>query len=138
MRNDRPLSTGEWWRWRLVPLLAWIGMILWMASRPKAAFFLPDKDLIFGIPRQFAQYGYHVGVFFVLAILFQRCLPPFRAWTIVRGIELRSLVGSVFVSICSEVIQFYVPTRTPTVRDLALDLFGTVLALGLARRIQLA
>jgi VanZ like family len=120
------------WVWvctKLVPLLLWIAIILWIASRPSRFFFAPDGKPFFGLQRRFIQYPYHVSAFFTLAILFLRCFWSANDLNVARKPETFSLVGSVLVSICSELIQFYVPTRTPAFRDLALDVFGATLAI---------
>jgi VanZ family protein len=88
---------------------------------------------ILRVPREFLQYPYHFGAFFILAVLFRRCLSwrekagDWRAATI-------SLIGCAVVSIVSEVLQMYVPTRTPALRDLAVDQSGATLAVTLMRR----
>lgn len=122
------------WLWtRLLPLLLWIAIILWVASRPKATFFPAEMKTILGMPREFLQYPYHFGAFFTLAILFRRCLLP-----VIHGLDgwkiaAFPLVGCVVVSLCSELLQLYVPTRTPAVRDLAIDQSGALIAVTLMR-----
>ncbi|MGH7961808.1 MAG: VanZ family protein [Candidatus Binatia bacterium] len=123
------------WKWsNLLPLLLWIGMIVWVASRPKAYFF-PEPRIMYGLPRQLLQYPYHVGVFFVLAVLFLRCFSPYGDSQDDRRSEALTVLGSMLVSGCSELIQFYVPTRTPAVRDLVLDLLGVLLGIFFMRRL---
>ena len=121
-------------RWtKALPLLLWIGIIFWIASRP-SSFFFQKKKLVFEMPRRFIQYPYHVSAFFILNFLFSRWLFSARTAQSPRKIEMISLIGCVFVSIGSEIIQLFVPTRTPAVTDLGLDLIGALLALLLARR----
>jgi VanZ like family len=119
---DKPAG---WWT-RFLPLLLWIGIILGVASRP-SSFFLDDKKLIFEIPRRFIQYPYHISAFFILEILFIRCFFSDSDSQVMRKFEIFSLLGCVLVSICSELIQLFIPTRTPAFSDLALDLVGAVL-----------
>jgi VanZ family protein len=127
-----------WWT-KFLPLLLWIGMILGVASRPKTAFLSQNTNAILemtsggGIRQRFIQYPYHIGSFFILTILFLRFFLAKSARKDTRKSEILSLLGSALVSICSELIQFYVPTRSPNARDLALDLFGTVLGILLMR-----
>lgn len=127
------MSRWDWWWTRLAPLLIWIAMILWIASRPKAALFPSDVKTFLGMPREWLQYPYHISAFVILAALFRRCL----AQPSVRPADwkpaLFSVLGCALVSICSEWIQFYVPTRTPAIRDLALDQSGAMLGLTLMR-----
>jgi VanZ family protein len=86
-----------------------------------------------GMPREWLQYPYHFGAYFILALLFRRCFSPLtgvrRDW---RPAAL-SLMGCAAVSVASELIQFYVPTRTPAVRDIAVDQSGAMLGLTLMR-----
>jgi hypothetical protein len=126
-------STSWWWWTRLLPLLLWIGIILWVASRP-SSFFLDDKKIIFEMPRRLLQYPYHISAFFILCILFIRCFLSDSDGQITRKFEILSLLGCVLVSISSELIQLFVPTRTPAFTDLALDLLGAVLGTIFMRR----
>ena len=128
MANDRE---RQWTK--ALPLLLWIGIIFWIASRP-SSFFFQDKKLVFEMPRHFIQYPYHVSAFFILNLLFSRCLFSARAAQTARKIEPMSLIGCVFVSMGSEIIQLFVPTRTPAVSDLGLDLVGALFALLFLRR----
>lgn len=121
-------------RWtKALPLLLWIGIIFWIASRP-SSFFFQDKKLVFEMPRRFIQYPYHLSAFFILNFLFSRWLFSARAAQTAGKIETMSLIGCVFVSIGSEIIQLFVPTRTPAVTDLGLDLIGALFALLFMRR----
>ena len=54
--------------------LLWIAMILWVAAQPKTSFFPSEVKTFLGMPREWLQYPYHFGVFFILAFLFRRCL----------------------------------------------------------------
>jgi hypothetical protein len=130
MKNSKKL---QWWLGRLLPLAVWIAVILWIATRPKTAFFPAGVKTFLGMPREWIQYPYHFGAFFILAVLFRRCLSrPDNArqgWSAATF----SLVGCAAVSILSELLQFYVPTRTPAVRDIAVDQSGAMLGLTLMR-----
>ena len=127
------MDKSAWWWTRLLPLLLWIGIILWVASRP-STFFLEDKKIIFEMPRRLLQYPYHISAFFILNMLFLRCFLSGSDGEVTRKFEILSLLGCLLVSICSEVIQLFVPTRTPSVSDLALDLLGAVLGIIAMRR----
>ncbi|MFQ5904397.1 MAG: VanZ family protein [Candidatus Binatia bacterium] len=118
----------------LIPLLLWIGLILGIASRPKTVFLDPDTRVIYRIPRVLIPYAYHGSAFFILAILFLRHFLSRSDGKIARKTEALSLLGSALVSICSELIQLYVPTRTPAFRDLAIDLLGAALGIFFMRR----
>jgi glycopeptide antibiotics resistance protein len=113
------------------PLLLWIGTIMGIASLPKAAILRPDAEPMFALSQHLIATLYHVGAFFILAILFQFSVEKksgdlFPTWVV-------AFIGSAVISIISEAIQFYIPTRTPSVRDLSFDLFGTLLGLFYAR-----
>jgi VanZ family protein len=120
---------SRWLCW--LGLVAWIGSILWVASLASTTFFPSDMKTFLGFPRHFLQYPYHFGVFFVLAILFWRSLPAkyVMAWTPIAF----SLAGCALVSLCSETLQLYVPTRTFAIRDLAVDQLGAIFGLSVMR-----
>ncbi len=113
----------------LTPLILWIGLILGVASRPKTVFLAPETIVIYGIPRRFIPYLYHISAFFILATFFFRYFLSRSDTKIAPKSETLSLLGSALVSICSELIQLYVPTRTLAFRDLAVDLFGALLGI---------
>jgi VanZ family protein len=121
-----------WLSTRLAPLLAWISMILWVASRPSTTLLPTGWALIQRVPRRLFQYPYHLVAFFVLAVLFVRCLAHRSSQRL--GTELMSLTGSLAVSITSELVQIGTPTRTSTVRDVGLDLIGMWLGVLFMRR----
>jgi hypothetical protein len=126
-------NNTRWWVGRLLPLFIWIVFILWVATRPKTTFFAPDVKTFLGMPREWLQYPYHFGAFFILAILFRRCFSEgakrIQGWRVAAF----SLVGCATVSVTSELLQIYVPTRSPALRDLAVDQSGAMLALTLMR-----
>lgn len=86
------------------------------------------------MPRRFIQYPYHISAFFILDILLLRCFLSDSDGQVRRKFEILSLLGCVLVSIWSELIQLFIPTRTPSVSDLALDLLGAVLGTIFMRR----
>jgi VanZ family protein len=120
----------------LLPLAGWVAMILIVATRPSAALVPPDLTLSLGVPRGLLQYPYHLGVFFILAVLLVRCtralgLPTTRIVTI-------AVLGTLAVSLTSELLQFWAPTRTPAARDLVLDAVGGALGIGVMQRLDRA
>ena len=68
--------------------------------------------------------GFHVTLFFILALLLCRALLPFPRRTLVV-LAYGAVVGS-----CSEYLQSFFPGRDPALRDVLINLGGT--ALGLA------
>ena len=117
----------------LLPLLVWIAIILWIASQPKTSFFPSEVKTFLGMPREWLQYPYHFSVFFILAFLFRRVLTWSTGGLAGYKPVVLSFLGCALVSLCSEGLQFYVPTRTPAVRDLAVDQFAAILGLALMR-----
>jgi hypothetical protein len=131
-RKTRAAMIGPWTKWSL--LLSWIGLILWIASRPKTMFFPSDMKTLLGIQRELLQYPYHVGAFFVLAVLFCRCISLPNSRFVGWRTAVLPFVGCFLVSLCSEAIQFYVPNRAPAIRDLAFDQYGALLGITVMRR----
>jgi hypothetical protein len=128
------MKNCAWWWTRLLPLFLWITMILWIASRPKTSLFPTEVKTLLGIPREWFQYPYHFSAFFILAFLFRRSFSGSINHLGEYKFAVFSLLGCALVSFCSEGLQFYVPTRTPALRDLALDQSGAVLAMIIALR----
>jgi VanZ family protein len=84
-----------------------------------------------GLSREWLQYPYHFSAFFILSVLFYGCLSSSSNRS-GRSVVF-PLVGCALVSLCSEWLQLYVPTRTPAVRDLMLDQSGAILAVAVVR-----
>jgi VanZ family protein len=63
-----------------------------------------------------------------LGIVFYRCFSHSNRDEDSK-LKVASLLGSAAVSICSELLQLYVPTRTPSLRDFSVDLAGAFLAI---------
>jgi hypothetical protein len=127
------MSRAEWWWRRAIPAVLWIAMILMIASLPASFFFGSGPRVAYGMPRAALQFPYHVSAFIVLAILLARCIAWPGSGTSVGRTVVLVLLGALAVSICSEVIQFWVPSRTPAARDVGLDVSGAVLGLVLVR-----
>lgn len=120
----------------LMLVLVWIGVMLWIASRPETFFFAPDTKVIYGVPRRFIQYPYHVSASFMLTILFVRCFVAFGGMGRRQALPLAFLAAAT-VSICCETIQLYVPTRGASLKDLKLDLIGAALGIVVTTRIYM-
>ncbi|HXH82341.1 MAG TPA: VanZ family protein [Candidatus Tectomicrobia bacterium] len=126
-------ATGRGWRWsRLLPVAGWTALILYVANRP-SSFFVPYETDLGGVPRRALQYPYHLTAFFVLALLLRRCWPAAHPSA---RVAVMTLLVALAMSIASELIQFWAPTRTPALRDIGLDLLGSALGVvaGLAWR----
>ena len=117
-----------WWTRCLLPLAGWTALILIVATRPAASLVNARVTTALGVSRELLQYPYHLGAFFVLAILFVRCFGA-------RGLPsiLLCVLGLVVVSAASELLQFSTPTRTPAARDVLLDLVGAAVGIGAMR-----
>jgi VanZ family protein len=96
-------------------------------------FTLQGSTHILGVPRHLLQYPYHAGAFFGLAFLMFRCFASRPVGWSPRRAAVSAWLGSALVSLLSEVIQFNVPGRSFTVKDLLLDLTGATAAVVLAR-----
>lgn len=133
-RHGLEVKKWGWWWTRLLPLLLWIGTILWVAALPKTSPLTPGANSVYGMPKWVLAYSSHISAFFILAILFQRCLLESRDRQTWQRLEAFSVLGCALVAICSELIQLGVPTRTPSVYDLAGDLVGAILGIAVMRR----
>lgn len=132
--GNRRINVTTWALNRLAPLLSWIGVILWIASRPRSFFFLTDTALIFGVPRHLLQHPYHLGAYFVLAILFARCVDTSQEGTSTLRAWAVSGIGCLAVAVGAELIQLAVPTRSAALRDVVVDLVGATLGTWFWRR----
>ena len=117
----------------LGPLVAWIALILFVATRTSAALLSPRITTALGISRELLQYPYHLGVFCILAMLFARCVRALGVRE--RRVIAIAVLGTVIVSITSELLQFWTPPRTPSARDLLLDFIGNALGIALMRHL---
>jgi VanZ family protein len=123
------------WVWAA---FAWIGVIFFssttLASRwAEASFNLLANTLIsplqrdsvsYGIIHLFADKGFHVTLFCVLAVLLWQALrhSEKKIWVI--------LLSGAAVGSCSEFLQRFFPGRDPAIRDVLINIGGT--AIGIA------
>jgi VanZ family protein len=117
---------------------AWIGVIFFsstsLAGQWAEQFFhflsgmflnrMPPESSPYSVIHLLADKGFHVSLFFVLAILLWRALPnsPARAALI--------LIAGAVVGSCSEFLQRFFPDRDPAIRDILINIAGTVVGLG--------
>ncbi len=104
---------------RVLPALAWAGLLFWLSSQSK----LPSAVFLFdGIDKLF-----HAGAYGVLAIFVWLALPEGsgRARRVVLALALSSAYG-----VSDEVHQHWVPGRTTDVLDWTADTAGAALAVG--------
>ena len=103
---------------RWVAVIAWMGLIFFLSSRPDLPNFAP------GLPG-LEEIGGHLTVFGVLAALL---------WWALRGMGVRyratwALVLAVLYGVTDEYHQSFVPGRTMSLSDLMVDLIGASAAL---------
>jgi hypothetical protein len=117
------------WRFLAAPL-AWTLLIAFLATRPPGSFAL-DVVRSAGVPTGVLGHVYHGGAFFVLAILLGDGLERARVANRPGGRALLALLGAVVVSVGVELIQFATPPRSPQISDIAVNLVGATLGVGL-------
>jgi VanZ family protein len=115
----------------LVPLAGWTALILIVATLPAAAIVSVDLSEALGVPRGLLQYPYHLTVFLVLAMLLLRSVTRFGMPT--RRAVLVTMLATATVSVASELLQLWTPTRTPAAADVVLDLAGAAIGIRLVR-----
>jgi len=106
------------------PLLAWIWPDLRLASYPEINFFIRKTA--------------HVIQFLLFTLLLWRALrlpPPLALRT--RDVLACAFGTSAVLAILSEGIQLFSPMRTAQIKDVWLDLLGSVIGVGLVFGIQM-
>ncbi len=104
---------------RVLPALAWAGLLFWLSSQstlPSAVFLFDGIDKFF-----------HAGAYGVLALLVWLALP--RGGGRTRRVVLALALASVY-GVSDEVHQHWVPGRTTDVFDWLADTSGAALAVG--------
>ena len=113
-----PISTLQNW----LPPLLWMGLIFLLSSQSKLP--IPRRPLA----DQLWQIGGHVVLFGVLWALLWRAMT--RTWSQRRVMGWAFLVGLLY-AVSDEVHQAFVPGRHATPLDVAADVVGLLLAMGL-------
>lgn len=106
----------------LLLALIWSVFLLFLSIQPadKVEIFLPF-DLLASLA--------HAAVYFILAALL--CL-ALRFWKYsILSVVLVSFIYAVVWGIVNELVQFYEPTRSPSVSDVISDAIGAALAISL-------
>ncbi len=118
-------------KWRVAVAL-WIGVIffsstnlaeqwaeaVWAFLSRQTSVAHPER----GVPYLLLDKGFHVSMFFILALLLCRALPSTRQNYLV--VAAGAVIGS-----CSEYLQSFFPGRDPALRDVLINIGGTVLGL---------
>lgn len=122
-RREKP------WRFLVAPA-AWTLLITFLATRPPSSFAF-DIVRSAGVPHGVLEHVYHASAFFVLAVLLSHGLERARVATRPGGRGLLALLGTVAVSVGVELIQLAAPPRSPQMSDVAVNLVGAALGVGL-------
>lgn len=137
--SDRPGGRRRWLRW--LGVAAWIGLILWLGSAglsadstsrflgPLIAWLLPNagpetRELAHFVVRK----GAHLFEYGVLAVLAWRAARPDLPRTPSAALTLGLVLA---VAVVDEARQAGLAARTGSPGDVALDVAGACLALGL-------
>ncbi len=124
---------------RWLPLIIWALLIFLTSASPDPARLLPARwesaPALLGPPAVWSQGNSraellgHVGEYLVLAVLIARAL----VWEKNLHISLltRAFGLSAFYALLDEIHQYLIPGRTFQLLDLALDIFGAIIGLGL-------
>jgi VanZ family protein len=103
---------------RLVPALAWMGLIFWLSSQPS----LPSAIFLFdGIDKVF-----HAGAYGVLGALLSLALGA----TTGRAASLAVVIASLY-GVSDELHQYFVPGRSCDVFDWMADTGGAAVVVGM-------
>ncbi len=107
-----------------LPVLIWAGFIFYLSSIPHLRF-LQNEFLDFVV----RKIG-HLGVFGILARLLARAFMGSTFWSWKR-IFACSLIAAFLYACVDEYHQSFVPGRHASPEDVAIDTFGSWLALGI-------
>jgi VanZ family protein len=132
--NTSNLRINGW----IVGVVAWVAVIFFsstsLASQwcERAFHFLSGimfdnlqlDDSSYGLIHLLADKGVHVSLFFILALLLWKTLPDAQ-WKIVRILLVGAAIGS-----ASEFLQSFFPGRDPALRDVLINVGGTVAGVG--------
>ncbi|MBV9157526.1 MAG: VanZ family protein [Acidobacteriaceae bacterium] len=80
----------------------------------------PSDQPSYGLFHFIADKGFHVALFLILAVLLWKAIPAGR-WKIATIVLFGAFIGS-----CSEFLQRFFPGRDPAVRDVLINVGGTV------------
>jgi VanZ family protein len=108
--------------------IAWIAVIFFSSTSKAAqwceqiysAFFRSTYRGANDWLHLLADKGFHVGLFLVLAILLWQTIPDI-SWKIALILLFGLTIGS-----CSEFLQSFFPDRDPALRDVLINLGGTI------------
>jgi VanZ family protein len=136
----RTVNLSPW-----IPVILWAGVLFLMSTEtfssdrtyrliePVLRFFSPSISakeiaIVHTIVRKLA----HVTEYFIFGILFFRAVSKGAAKSKVWRCVFWSLLVVTILAAADEYHQSFVVTRTGSVRDIAIDVFGGLLALGVS------
>ena len=99
-----------------LPLVVWISGIFVVSSLPSG--FYPAK---IGFPIIPTEYLLHITAFFVLCLLFYRVLQFKNIKLGLTNVILYCLIFTMIVSFSKECLQFFIPTRSFSMKDILVD-----------------
>ncbi len=119
-------------KWRAA-VAVWVGFIFFSSTNlaeqcAEAVWALVSGQISVSHPEHGLSYllldkGFHVSMFFILALLLCLALPYSRRQSY-QVIAAGAIIGS-----CSEYLQSFFPGRDPAFRDVLINIGGTVLGL---------
>ncbi|MDD5131136.1 MAG: VanZ family protein [bacterium] len=106
----------------LILAMTWSLFLLFLSLQPAA-------EVEIFLPFDFLASLAHAAVYFILAALL--CL-AFRFWKYsIVSIGIVSFIYSVIWGLANELVQFFEPTRSPSISDVISDSVGATLAIAL-------
>ncbi len=112
------------------PVLLWTFLIFFLSSLPKTTYSLGGAWSYRNL-EPYLQYPAHLIEYTALALLWFRALlrHPIRR----RSSERITLCAILLTALADETFQFFIPTRSFSLRDLLMDASGGLLAVALFR-----
>jgi VanZ family protein len=107
MKRKLKKNIAAWW-----PVILWCGLIFFLSSQPVPP---PAGNLFFDLLLPFLAHLIEFGMLFALV------------WRATRNYRSSFLFGF-FYSLTDEFHQYFVPTRTPSLADILIDILGMLLA----------
>ena len=99
-----------------LPLVVWISGIFVVSSLPGGSY--PAKIGFSIIP---TEYLLHITAFFVLCLLFCRVLESKNKKPNLTSVILYCLIFTMMISFSKECVQFFIPTRSFSMKDILVD-----------------
>lgn len=121
------MKKKAFWVWLAFTVL-WVGVIFWHSSRVAADSDAESLGLLYHIQKilpwmtnNILRKCGHFGEFSVLGFLLTGLLHQFKRFNLFRPVGC-----GLFIALCDETIQLFIPGRGGEVRDVWIDLGGVV------------